>query len=240
MNNENFTVGQIRPIECFKEGWELIKSDYWMMFAIALVGFLLGGVTLYILFGAMACGIFICFLQKIDTGTVSFDNLWKGFNYFKPSFIVLLAIVVPTIIVYVLIYAPFIMAAAMGQKLSESEMMGMLAGAFAIDAVVILLMVCFHTLLMFSFLLIVDKNISGMQAMKLSAKAVWKNLGGVAGFIGVYCVIIFAASFLTCGIGVYFILPIITAAFTVVYRKVFPALKQTNFEPPPPNAYSGL
>ena len=38
MNNENFTVGQIRPVECYKEGWELIKSDYWLMFAIALVG----------------------------------------------------------------------------------------------------------------------------------------------------------------------------------------------------------
>ena len=241
MNNENFTVGQIRPIESFKEGWELIKSDYWMMFVIALVGGLIGGVTLYILLGAMACGIFICFLQKIDTGTVSFDNLWKGFSYFKPSFIVLLAIVVPMIIVYALIYAPFIMAAVMGQKLSESELMGMLAGAFAIDAVVILVMVCFHTLLMFSFPLIVDKNLSGMQAMKLSAKAVWKNLGGVAGFIGVYFVLIFAATFLTCGIGVYFILPVITAAFTVVYRKVFPAPFSGKFDqPPPPNAYQEL
>ena len=240
MNNENFTVGQIRPIESFKEGWELIKNDYWMMFAIALVGGLIGGVTLYVLLGAMACGIFICYLEKIDTGTVSFDNLWKGFGYFKPSFIVLLAIVVPLIIVYVLIYAPFIMAAVMGSKISESELMGMLAGAFAIDAVVILIMVCFHTLLMFSFPLIVDKNLSGIQAMKLSAKAVWKNLGGVAGFMGVYFVFVFGVTFLTCGIGVYFILPIITAAFTVVYRKVFPSAKQPNFEPPPPNAYRGL
>lgn len=240
MNNENFTVGQIRPIESFKEGWELIKSDYWIMFAIALVGGLIGGVTLYVLLGAMMCGIFICYLQKIDTGTVSFDNLWKGFGYFKPSFVVLLAIVVPMIIVYVLIYAPFIMAAVMGQKLSESELTGMLAGAFAVDAVVILLMVCFHTLLMFSFPLIVDKNLSGIQAIKLSAKAVWKNLGGIAGFIGVYFVVIFGATFITCGIGAYFIMPVAMAAFTVVYRKVFPAMRRPNFEPPPPNAYRGL
>ena len=240
MNNENFTVGQIKPIESFKEGWELIKSDYWMMFAIALVGGLIGGVTLYVLLGAMACGIFICYLQKIDTGTVSFDNLWKGFSYFKPSFIVLLAIVVPMIIVYVLIYAPVIMSMIMGSKLSQDEFMGLLLGAVAIDSVVIVVMVCFHTLLMFSFPLIVDKNLSGMQAMKLSAKAVWKNLGGVAGFIGVYFVVVFGATFLTCGIGVYFILPIIMAAFTVVYRKVFPAMKPANFEPPPPNAYQGL
>lgn len=239
MNGENFTIGQIRPVDCYKEGWELIKSDYWLMFAIALVGALIGGVSMYILLGAMACGIFICYLQKIDTGTVSFDNLWKGFSYFKPSFVVILFIVVPMIIVYALLYAPFIMAAVMGTKLSEQEMMGLLVGAAAIDFVVILVMVCFHTLLMFSFPLIVDRNLSGIEAMKTSARAVWKNLGGVVGIIGVYfglCIV----GMLTCGIGMYFLMPIMIAGFSVAYRKVFPAQRSANFNPPPPNAYRGL
>lgn len=239
MNSENFTVGQIRPVECYKEGWELIKSDYWLMFAIALVGVLIGGVSLYILLGAMACGIFLCYLQKIDTGTASFDNLWKGFDFFKPSFIVMLAIAVPTIIVYAIIYAPFIMAAMMGSKLSEGEFMGLLAGAAIVDLIVIAVMVSFHTLLMFSFPLIADRKMSAVEAMKLSAKAVWKNLGGVIGLFGVYfalCIL----GILTCGIGMYFLLPIMIAGFTVAYRKVFPAQRSANFNPPPPNAYSGL
>lgn len=240
MNNENFTVGQISPIDCYKEGWALIKSDYWLMFAIAIVGGLIGGITLYVLLGAMACGIFICYLRKIDTGTVSFDDLWKGFSYFKPSLIVLLVIVVPMIIVYGLLYVPVIMAMTMGSKLSQDEFMGIMIGAFAVDSVVLLVMVCFHTLLMFSFPLIVDKNLPGMEAMKLSAKAVWKNLGGVAGMIGVYFVLVILAAMLTCGLGLYFLLPILVAGFTVAYRKVFPAMKQGNFEPPPPNAYQGL
>lgn len=238
MNNENFTVGQIRPIECYKEGWELIKNDYWLMFAIALVGGLIGGISMYILLGAMACGIFICFLQKIDTGTVTFDNLWKGFSFFKPSFIVILVIVVPMIFIYALIYAPFLMAMVMGSKLSEQEMMGMLIGASVIDFVLLLIMVCFHTLLMFSFPLIVDRNLSGIAAMKMSAKAVWKNLGGVIGIIGVYFVLCLLGM-LSCGIGMYFLMPIMIAGFTVAYRKVFPGQVGMNFNPPPPNFYQG-
>lgn len=239
MNNENFTVGQIRPVECYKEGWELIKSDYWLMFAVAIVGALIGGISLYILIGAMACGIFICYLQKIDTGTVSFESLWKGFDYFKPGFVVMLVIIVPTLIVYGIIYAPFVMAMVMGSKLSEQELIGMLIGAAAVDFVVLLIVICFHTLLMFSFPLIVDRNLSAFGAMKLSAKAVWKNLGGVIGMIGVYMGLSILG-ILTCGIGMYFLLPIMIAGFTVAYRRVFPAQTNTNFNPPPPNAYSGL
>lgn len=239
MNNENFTVGQIRPVECYKEGWELIKSDYWLMFAIALVGALIGGISLYILLGAMACGIFICYLQKIDTGTVSFENLWKGFNYFLPGFIVMLVFIVPTIFIYGLIYVPIIMSATMGSKLSQDEFMAMMIGALAVDFVLLIAVVCFHTLLMFSFPLIVDRHLSAIEAMKLSAKAVWKNLGGVVGIIGVYFVLTFLG-LLTCGIGMYFLMPIMIAGFTVAYRRIFPAQKGINFNPPPPNFYQGI
>ncbi|MEO6590572.1 MAG: hypothetical protein ABIP06_14850 [Pyrinomonadaceae bacterium] len=238
MKNVNFTVGQIRPIECYKEGWELIKSDYWLLFAITLVGALIGGFSIYILLGAMLCGIFICYLQKIDTGTVSFDNLWKGFSYFGPALIVMIVFIFPSLVIYGIIYAPILMAMVMGSKLSQDEFAGMMIGAAAVDLVLLTVVVCFHTLLMFSFPLIVDRNLSAFQAMKLSAKAVWKNLGGVIGMIGVYMVLCFLGV-MACGIGLYFMMPIIFAGFLVAFRKVFPAQKSVNFNPPP-NAYSGL
>lgn len=238
MNNTDFTTGRIKAIECYKEGWELIKSDYWLLFAIALVGGLIGGVSMYILLGAMVCGIFICYLQKIDTGTVSFDNLWKGFNYFLPSFIVTLVIIIPALVVYGIIYVPFIMAMVMGSKLSPEEFMGLFFGALAIDLVFVIIMACFHTLLMFAFPLIVDRNLSAMQAMKTSISAVWRNLSGVAGIIGVYF-LLSIAGILTCGLGFYFLMPIMIAGFLVAYRKVFPAPQNPNYDPPPPNAYRG-
>ncbi len=237
MENQDFTIGQIKPVECYKQGWEIIKSDYWLFFAIALVGGLIGGMSLYILLGVMICGIFYANLQKIDHGIASFDNLWKGFGFFVPSLIVTLFIVVPMIFVYAIIYVPIIFAAMMGPNLNPEEFMGILIGAFAVDAVLIVLMVCFHTLLMFSFPLIIDRNLSAFQAMKTSMKAVWKNLGGVTGLIGVQ-IVLMLLGMLTCGIGIYFLMPILMAGFAVAYRQVFPAGQ--NFQtPPPPNAFSG-
>ena len=31
MQNTEFTTGQIRPIECVKEAWALIKDEYWLL-----------------------------------------------------------------------------------------------------------------------------------------------------------------------------------------------------------------
>src|SRR2546423_12927208 len=76
-----FTTGQIRPIECVKEGWALIKDDYWVLFGVSIVGGLIAGVSMYALLGPMVCGIFICYLKKLDGGRVIFDDLWLGFKY---------------------------------------------------------------------------------------------------------------------------------------------------------------
>ncbi|HSK73726.1 MAG TPA: hypothetical protein VK892_18660 [Pyrinomonadaceae bacterium] len=238
MPNTGFNTGVIKPIECVKEAWEGIKDEYWLLFAIGLVGALIGGVSLYVLLGAMACGIYYAYLKKIDGKTVSLDDLWKGFSYFMPSLLVTAVIVIPMIIVYGMIYVPVIIAAVMGPKLSSEEFMALFFGALAIDLVFIVIMVCFHTLLMFSFPLIVDRNLSGMQAMKTSARAVWKNLGGVGGLIVVNLVLTFLGA-LACGIGIYFVIPILIAANAVAYRKVFPAPGNQNLHPPPPYAFQG-
>ena len=239
MNNTEFRTGVIKPVECVKEGWELIKKDYWILFAVALVGGIIGGFSFYILLGAMVCGIFFCYLQAIDGKPVSFEGLWKGFGYFAPGLVVTLFIVVPMILVYAIIYMPFIMAMVMGSNLSESEMMTLLFGAMAVDLVVIILMVCFHTLLMFSFPLIVDRNLSGFQAMKTSARAVWKNMGGVVGLIVVNFVLVFLGYLALC-VGVYFVIPILIAGNAIAYRKVFPAPNERNFNPPSPQFYQGI
>jgi hypothetical protein len=239
MNDISFNTGVIKPVECVKEGWELIKNDYWVLFAVALVGALIGGFSMYILLGAMFCGIFYCYLRAIDGKPVSFDGLWKGFEYFKPSLIVTLLIVIPTLIVYAIMYIPFVAAMAMGTNLSEGEFITLLVGVAAVDFVIIIIMVCFHTLLMFSFPLIVDRNLSAMDAIKTSARAVWKNLGGVVGLIVVNFVLMFLGYLALC-IGLYFVIPIMIAGNAVAYRKVFPAPNERNFNPPSPQFYQGI
>ncbi len=239
MSNTEFRTGVIRPIECYKEGWALIKDQYWLLFAITLVGALIGAFSMYILLGAMICGIYYCYLRKIDGQEVSLDGLWVGFQKFLPSFVLVLLIMIPLVAVYLIIYIPILMAAMMGSKLSESELLQLFIGAFAVDAVLIVLMICFHTLLMFSFPLIIDRNLGAWQAITISAKAVWKNLGGIVGMLGVAILASILVTILTCGIGAYFVMPIMFAGYAVAYRKIFPALRNQTYNPPPPDAFRG-
>ena len=234
MQNPEILTGRVKPVECFKEGWEIIKDEYWILFAVTLVGGLIGGVTMYILFGAMICGIFFAYLRKIDGGRVVFDDLWKGFTWWAPGLVVTLFIMVPMIAVYLILYLPFLMAVVMGSKLSQDEMFGLLAGAAVIDIFVIIAMVCVHTLLMFSFPLIVDRNLGAFKAMGTSARAVFRNLGGVAGLLLLNFGIVMLGQLALC-IGVYFVIPIVVAGNVVAYRKIFPALHPASYAPPPPN-----
>lgn len=238
MNETEFRTGVIRPVECYKEGWEIIKNDYWILFAVTLVGAIIGGASFYILIGAMICGIYYCYLQKIDGKPVAFDGLWKGFGFFMPGLLVTAAIVIPMFVVFGVVYVPFIMAIMMGSKLSSDELTTLVLGAAAVDLVLAFIMVCFHTLLMFAYPLIVDRNLSGWAAIKTSAKAVWKNLSGIAGLIAVGFVLVLLG-YLACIIGIYFVIPIIIAGNLVAYRKVFPSPLNQNYNPPPPNAFYG-
>lgn len=237
MTNTEFRTGVINPVECVKEGFELIKKDYWLLFAIALVGGLIGGFTMYILAGAMICGIMFAYLKAIDGKPVTFDDLWKGMNYFGPGLVVILIILVPLIAFYIFLYVSIFGAMIGGSQAGEAGLIGALVVVGLIDFVFLILMVCFHTLLTFSFPLIVDRNLGAIDAMKTSARAVWQNLGGVAGLVVVNFVLVFIGYLALC-IGMYFVIPIMIAGNVVAYRRVFPSLEsRTNLSPPPPDAY---
>lgn len=237
MNPNEFRTGVIRPVECFKEGWELIKPDFWLLFAITLLAMLIGGITMYILLGAMLCGMFYCYLERVDGNPVSLDGLWKGFQWWLPGLLVAAVMIIPVVIVYLILYVPLVMAMIMGSKLSESELAALLGTAFAVDLVVIVIMVCFHTLLILSFPLIVDRGLGAFGAMALSARAVWGNLKGVAGLYGVAFLLNLAGMAAFC-VGVYFVVPIIIAGNVVAYRKLFPRTSISN-EPPSPASFHG-
>src|SRR3982751_4879347 len=157
MQPTEFQTGVISPIECVKEGFERIKNDYWILFAISLVGALIGAFTLYILFGAMACGMFYAFLKKIDGQPVVFDDLWKGMNYFVPGLILTLVIIVPLFVYYIAAYISLIAAVVAGAQMGEAGVMVSLIGVLSVDFLVLVVLVCFHTLLMFSYPLILAR-----------------------------------------------------------------------------------
>lgn len=235
MQNTEFRTGVINPVECVKEGYELIKSDYWLLLGITIVGSIIGGVTMYILVGAMLCGMFIAYLKKIDGMPIAFDDLWKGMQYFAPGLVVTAFMIVPMIVFYFGVYISMFGVILVGAQMGESAVIPLMIVMGITDLIFVIGLVCFHTLLMFAFPLIVDRQLGGIDAMKTSALAVWRNLRGVAGLIGMN-ILLCILGYLALCIGIYFMIPIIIAGNVVAYRRVFPYLNlRTGFTAP--NSY---
>ncbi len=239
MNNIEFKTGVINPVEIYKEAWAMIKGQYWIVFAVTLVGLLIGSVVPIILIGPMMCGIYLVLFQTYEGRTVDFGLLFKGFDYFVPSLVLSLIIMVPALIFLFAIYIPMIGMMIAAPRMDEGEVMAFIVGTLAVEFIVALVMICIHTLLLFAFPLIVDKKLSAIQSVKLSAKAVWGNLGGIVGLFVVGFGVCIVGYLMLC-VGIYLVIPLIIAATLVAYRKVFPPIAMPSFDPPPPNAYRGL
>lgn len=216
-----FRTGVIKPVDVYKEAWEMIKDQYWLVFAVVLVGMLIGSAVPIILIGPMMCGIYLILFEKFAGRPIDFAQLFKGFDFFGPSLILALIIMVPMFILIFAMYIPMVLMAMAGPRMSESETLAAIAGIVAVELVVAVVMVCIHTLLMFSFPLIVDKKMGAVDSIKTSARAVWNNLGGVVGLFVAGFVVTLIGYMALC-VGIYLALPLIFAANAVAYRKVFP------------------
>lgn len=239
-----FQTGVIRPVECMKEGWELIKDDYWLIFGVTIVGLLIGGLIPFGLgIGAMFCGIYYVILRKMDGKPIEFGDLFKGFNFFVPGLVATLVVIIPTIISLFLIYGSmvaFILTAANSRGSAQEEIVyGMVATLFVEAVIVSLVLSCLHALIMFAYPLIAERNLGGFEAFKLSARAVWANLSGVIGIILIEFLMGFVG-YLAFVVGIYFVVPIMFAGVAVAYRRVFPVNRNYAQDPPPPNYYQGI
>ncbi len=235
-----FRTGVISPVECIKEGWALIKDQYWLFFGISLVAMLIGGAVPIVLLGPMMCGVFICLLQRQRNESVEFGTLFKGFDYFVQGLIVAVIKVAPMIVViipfYIIMMAVMMMAMPRGNASSGEApifVFGYLGFELVFVLVITVVSIGIEILFMFAFPLVVDRNMSGLDAAKLSIRAGRANLGGVLGLlllnallgiVGVFC----------CFVGVYLYLPVSFAATSIAYRRVFPAVPGTFGQPPPP------
>ena len=240
MTGEEFKRGVIQPVQCYKEAWEMIKGQYWMVFATVLVGILVGSIIPFLIIGPMICGIYLCLFDAYEGKPVDLGKLFKGFDYFLPSLLVTLIIVVPVIFMMVLLYIPMLMIMFTGGRIADEEMLLYIGGMLFVEFIFIIAMVCLHTLVIFSYQLLVDRKTSAWRSITLSARAVWATLGGLAGLMGVGMLVWFLG-YLALRVGGYLAIPLIFAANLVAYRKVFPALPGASFQaPPPPNVYQGF
>src|ERR1700688_1826622 len=107
----DFNRGAVKPIQCLREGWQLVKAEYWLFLGITVVGVLIASFGPFgILLGPMLCGIYICLLGRMHGQPPDMNLLFRGFNYFAPSFVATLFMIVPMIIIMVPIQIGFMIA----------------------------------------------------------------------------------------------------------------------------------
>jgi len=238
-----FRRGAVQPIECIKGGWELIKDQYWLFVGICLVGLLIGSAVPFgILLGPMMVGMYMTFFKRRRGEPVEFAMLFKGFDHFAQSLIASLLHIIPILVIvipaYFLFYiSMFVSIAAQGNDPNPAAMFGVMAmfGLFwlGVMVVVILISVGFT----FAYPLIADRQLQGLDAVKLSFKAAFGNFWRLLGLM-LLTSLLSVAGVLACYVGMIFILPIGYAAMAKAYEQVFglsnPNEDFSNLPPPPP------
>jgi hypothetical protein len=226
MQDAEFRRVAIEPVACFREAWRRIADQYWLFFGITCVGLLLGSfVPMGLFLGPMMCGIDLCYLQRWRGEPVRFETLFKGIDHFVESLIAVLVLMGIGLVVMI----PFVLAIFSGVLLTgiqtartHSPAYGVLfaIGVAFVYALLLLVMSIVGSLSSFTFLLIVDRRLPGLDALKLSARAAWRNIGGMLGLtclstalgmMGMCC----------CYVGAFFVAPISLGAIVVAYDKVF-------------------
>jgi uncharacterized membrane protein len=83
-----------------------------------------------------------------------------------------------------------------------------------------LVLILVGALFIFSFPLIVDRKLSGLDAVKTSIRAVMGNLSGVLGLL-LLNTVLGMVGVLLCYVGAFFFMPVGLAAWAVAYDHVF-------------------
>ncbi len=248
MNHIEFYRGAISAGDCVSNGWNLVKQNYGMYLGVGLVALILAGcipcVSLF-LAGPIVCGVYYVYLRDMRGEQVDFGMMFKGFDVFLPAMIVGIIQAIPEIIGQGIRFSVDLADLGIRNSGSSDDLRvamasGLMIGLIIVALVIFLFAVALRISLVFTFPLIVEHKLGVVDAMKLSARAAWSNLGGLI-LLFILEFLIALGGALLCVVGIFLIsIPLIYAANAFAYRQVFPDI-QRNVQntPPAPNQYGG-
>lgn len=213
-------------IDCISEGFELIKSDFWLFLAMMFVGSFVGGLFPLILMGPIFLGFFYCLKAKEQNQPVKFEMVFKGFEKFLDgllafllSFLGVLIIILPLIILLIVLLATSVLT----MTKVDTPLLEILGGS---SVILILLAVAIgatgilNALFIFSYPLIVDQNFTAWNAVKMSVAASLKNIWTLFLLSLIHLVLSFIG-LCFCYVGILFVLPITYASWQIAYKRIF-------------------
>jgi hypothetical protein len=241
INEIEFKRNAVEPVECIKAGWNLIKSQYLLFVGMMLVAILVGLAVPLILMGPMMCGMYMALFQTRRGQPIEFGLIFKGFDVFGNAVVATLLHMLPTILVVLPIYIFYIvgMFTMIGTSRNGQPNPGVMMGFFGVFAVawlvIMVILIVLSVIFTFAYPLIVDRRLSGLDAVKLSIRAGFANFWRLLGMMLLTGLLNFGG-LLLCYVGIVLVLPISLAAIAVAYEQVFGLSDlQPNLPPPPPS-----
>lgn len=255
MENIEFRKGAVDAANCISEGWNFVKPNYWLFFAICIVSVLIsavasripyaGSVINIVVGGALTCGIYIALLAQWRRQNVQFSLMFEGFSRILQTTLITLVAAIPSFIFAGLVYAfvpipDMALAATNPQAFIEAFFNRAVILPLAILTVLSLVVsIVVQILMFFALPLVADRNVAVGDALRLSLRAGTSNFGGLLALV-LFQILLCMAGLLVCVVGVFFVLPVVFASRIVAYKSVFPeAAPQFNNEPPRPDQYGG-
>lgn len=227
-----FTRADLAPFALYGEAWARLKDRYWLFLGISLVGVIVGGLApLGLLMGPMMVGIYLCHRALARGEEVKFDLLFKGFDRFLEAFIATLVILGASLVIMVplvLVVVFLAMFGVVGLAAAGSQTRGLegglaagacllYAGAFALVLLASLLASLFFT---FTFPLLADRALPGLDAVKASCRAALANFRGLL-VLGLATFVLTFAGLLLCYVGALLLMPLTLGVHWIAYERVF-------------------
>ena len=227
LNASDIRKVKVRPFQLLQRGYDLIRGQYWLFFGLSIVAMLISSAVPFgIIMGPMLVGLYLCFLARERGDIVDFEKLFRGFDFFRESFIATLVIVAATFIVILplmLVFAVVMLFLISPQQNAGNEPPPILFLSVLLSFYALLLFVNVLIILpfLFTFQLIADRNVTGIDAVKLSFQGVRRNFFGVIGYMIVITIVSLVLTMMCC-LPVLFFLPISFASLFVLYRDIYP------------------
>ena len=222
-----FRTDRVSSRQMWGQAWAILWPEhFWITVGICLIGLIVGSAApMAVLMGPMMCGMYMCFFAMMRNERPTFDLLFRGFDVFIESLVATLVVMGISFVVVFGLIAVLICGGIAVVATADRAGGGVgpalaVVGLIVFYPVMIIVMIVVQALFIFAYPLIVDYNLSGLDAVKLSVRAVWANLGNVIRLTILNSVASMSVVFFCFPILV--VVPISMLAQALLYRRIFP------------------
>ncbi len=203
----------IEPFDCLVQGLRLAGRHYVLFLALVFVAQILS-IPLLILYGAMLCGLHLCFAAALEGVRPGFGLLLDGLAFFRPSFVAVWLFFLP------LFAIGLGLALALTFADTTYDPGALEEESAAASLVLAVVWTCAQVVVFVACALIVDHGLGGVAALGASLGAIRASFGGVVAL----ALLLAGATALAAELSV--VLPLLLGPFAlapmeIAYRKMF-------------------